>query len=410
MFRSSLKNVNKHIESKKDDEVRFADIYVLHKDPRNSKGERKEELSPDETSSISMMLKKMSKKNDGNFQEKNINIDESFYTIKTRPDIERLKAYINTLAGVANTYHCHKYCENINNKFIPKKNSRNVVTRILMPEYSLNTTKPLSLDEYGDLCKEVVERIATKCVEGVHLVLSSIPVVTPKGELLNMTMYVECGETPRLHSICKSYAAEKEYFYEGTTPFSTRDFQALEEENRVAGELNRKNLAFDFVADNDGMVYPTNGVFPVNLYNASYVQTLEICFEHQLERATHLYEKYLYKKKLDCNEVLDDEEELVDHLLLSNWIPPLDYAIPNLQNFVHVDARLTYKKLVNNINNYDMRKMNQKKTAFGAPPTVFLPLTERVLSGNEFFKMPTQLDLVISNDRTIAENTIRLLK
>lgn len=134
--------------------------------------------------------------------------------------MERLVSEIEILANVANSYHEEFNCEKRNkdeNIYTIKKGMENNITRILTPEFFLYPAKPLTITEYNELLR-IIETIGNKQQPNVHLMLSSVAVETPDKQLINVTLYVECGKPSKITTVCKRRAAAGDQFYDNLAP------------------------------------------------------------------------------------------------------------------------------------------------------------------------------------------------
>lgn len=279
----------------------------------------------------------------------------SGFSVK-KTDLYRLKEFIETIAKVADTFHqsqgksrTRKYEKNPDDNSSPD----NIITRLITPEYSLYTRNPLSLKDYTSLIS-TIEEIASLLHENVHLVLSSFAVRTEQNDLLNITLYIECGEEPIIHPVCKSHAQPNHEisFDKKLKPFSQREYKWSQE------EINEeKLLAVEFIAA-ENMIIPNKSVFKIETKGgAAYIQALDICFDHYMQHS-----KVLLDKMVAMNFEIDSESMplYIDYLLSSNFIPVIEDSLPDRSNISHVNPVDTLRsvKLFKGITGLDSLEIN----------------------------------------------------
>lgn len=144
-----------------------------------------------------------------------------FDEYESRPLDNRLIDHIHLLAECANVYHKKYYCyENEAGVSVIKPDCLNKITRISLHEFSLYTKHPLSLDDFNHLI-EAVHEIAKKQQSNVHLLLSSMAVIIPEDKkILNISMYVECGENAIVKTFCKKSRGLGDKSYGDAEPFT----------------------------------------------------------------------------------------------------------------------------------------------------------------------------------------------
>ncbi len=109
----------------------------------------------------------------------------------------------------------------IRNAYIIKEDHLNHISRISSPEFSLfPAIKPLTLDEYSQLVSKI-NQLASQLLDNVHLVISSLPVISPDSKrLLNMNLYVRCGKEPVINEFNKANASRIDKKYDNLINFS----------------------------------------------------------------------------------------------------------------------------------------------------------------------------------------------
>ncbi len=243
---------------------------------------------------------------------------------------KRLLKHAESLIHFANTYHKNYYCDsNKNGIYTTKKDCLNKITRILLPEFSLYTQKPLSMDHFISFRKSI-EKIAAKQQPNVHILLSSMAVTSEDNTILNMSLYIQCGQEPKIEAFCKSIDSNSDIQYPRSTLFSKQDHRTYYKN----GELNRCK----YIASQSGNIISGNNVFIVKTEGgAEFVQAIDVCLEH-------LYE--IAKNKL--KDIIGFDDPLIipdqaDHILTSNTIKLIESS-GITSPIVHVDP-------VNSFNN-----------------------------------------------------------
>lgn len=224
------------------------------------------------------------------------------------PTIMRLVDHVESLAKIANQYHQKYYCnKNEDGTYTIKKDCLNKITRILLNEFSLYSSKPLSMSDFS-LFMEAVHEIAKNQKQNVHLLLSSLSVITDDNQILNVSLYVQCGREPKIETFCKGRSSDFDVTYEGTSNFSQEDIETSVESSKIS----------EYVASHDGKVISNNTVFSVKTAGgAEYTQAIDVCLDH-----AHRHSKELVKRVGDVQisnntKIIPNQ---VDHIVTSNSI------------------------------------------------------------------------------------------
>jgi hypothetical protein len=142
---------------------------------------------------------------------------------------------------------------------------------------------------------------------------------------LNMSLYVQCGQEPKIETICKGRPSRIDITYEETDLFS--------QERDVFS--NEKNIS-GFIASKDGQVISSNTAFSVSTAGgAEYLQAIDVCLDHAFKHSKTLVEKLAM---VDVENDTDIIPTQVDHLITSNSINVSDEASVT-PSTVHIDPR-----------------------------------------------------------------------
>lgn len=240
--------------------------------------------------------------------------------------LERLVDHIESLMAITNTFHEEKYCETIDGDVRIKAECRNHITRMILSEFSLYTQKPLTEDELNILI-HAIHTISAKFNDNVHVVLSSLPVAINKGVILNTTLYVQCGETPKVEMIAKVNASGSDVMYEGHHLFY-----------QVTDAKDSRKFQSDFVAKKDGKFVVNRCLFPITTAGgAKYLQAIDVCIDHDEKVAKHALQRLVERSVLKESEYIPNQ---IDHILTSNTTEVINKS-SIVENIVHVDPLFT---------------------------------------------------------------------
>ena len=232
----------------------------------------------------------------------------------------RLTDHIRSFFKVATISHRKNYCELVgNSNFITKPDCLNKITRLSLHEFSLYTQEPLSLTEFYELIEEIRKIAHAIPHQNIHLLLSSFAVdfgieephlcSLQKNEenfsrVVNVSIYVQCGDTPKLHVCCKATKATNDIKYYNKHVFS--QYHSFKQ------ELHRGFS--NFVATMDGLCINNNNLFILTTEGGSqYLQTIDICLDYFLE-----FNKTLLFNLSEYTNNSTFIPRQVNHLLTSN--------------------------------------------------------------------------------------------
>jgi hypothetical protein len=165
------------------------------------------------------------------------------------------------------------------------------ITRVILNEFSLYPHRdrgPLSLAEFNSL-REKINEIAQRYPQNLHLLLASIPVKINQNEVVNLVMYVQCGEHPIIHTSTKARPSHVDPVYPNT---------------------QNRHYSSEYFKDTAALVFDDGGC---SLYLMSPPMEES---KHEVSDAAHLY---LYRN-VDDNSVFyyvkgkDDKEPQLQYL------------------------------------------------------------------------------------------------
>lgn len=236
---------------------------------------------------------------------------------KTLASLERLCDHIELLANTANTYHQKYYCEkNEHNEIISKADCKNKITRLALNEFSLYTSEPMSIADFK-LLIEAIQKIAETKHNNVHLLLSSLSVKVDN-QILNMSLYVQCGDDPKIDSFCKSSVSSIDVTYKNTTNFSQRAH--LDKPLYISKKFLKTPP--EYVAQQNGLTISNNTLLQIKTEGgAEYTQAIDVCLDHAARHSKQLIEH-------EANNTISNVfiPEQIDHLVTSDTINLIEDA------------------------------------------------------------------------------------
>jgi len=294
------------------------------------------------------------------------------------PESVRLLDHIEFLANIANEYHQAQYCQKNNDgTYTIRPECLNKITRLSLHEFSLYTAQPIDQADFSFLL-ESIELIVKNQHSNVHLLLSSLPVVTDGNEILNVCLYVQCGKEFIIETFSKTYASRIDHTYQGTINFTqpgeNHDLEWTDKKIKSSCMVNNKlylseingfiaysvitpkgEKIFDFctniqvpqpltkaallelqililtfaikeghiliecefIAKTNGLI-SNNNIFRVSTAGGcQYLQIIDICIDHTLAFSKHRLKKILEIDILNNHDMIPNQ---VDQLITSNCI------------------------------------------------------------------------------------------
>lgn len=218
---------------------------------------------------------------------------------------ERLNAHISSVFNLANEDHRANYCDTTTEgDFKLKKGKENHITRLTMNEFSLYTSKPLNLAEFTKLDNDI-RMMAAKLDPNVHVLLSSFAIKDKQGQIMNMSMYVEGGTPPKIHSFSKNTASRVDIDYGNQSQLFTQ---------QIIGTTSHN---VDAVTSASGENVYTGSVFEVRTAGgAVYTQAIDVCLDHALGHSKEQIERRILDNAAP-DEIIPTQ---IEQCVTSNWI------------------------------------------------------------------------------------------
>jgi len=191
----------------------------------------------------------------------------------------------------------------------------------------------MGFKQYGEFV-DSVQNTAKRYHENIHLLLSSVAVKTDENRLLNMSLYVQCGQNPEIHSFSKSSPNNTDISY--SLPQSR--FQNLCGKNHV-----------EFFSSDNGTTVSNDSVFIVRTAGgAEYLQAIDVCSDF-----SDGCSKRLLLSKISRDVEVDNYlfPQQVDQIVTSNYISltgVMNDSIITDNSLTHVDAEysIRYKSFI----------------------------------------------------------------
>ena len=226
--------------------------------------------------------------------------------------LPRLIDHIKSLSQIANYYHEHAYCKpNDKGESEIKKEHLNAITRLSLSEFSLYGKKPLTLEEFARLVG-AIEVLAKQTHDNVHLLLSSFSIINEENKILNISLYVQCGQNPKIDTITKGAASKIDITYENSSNFSQQ--KELIDSIKVA----KATPVSSYVGDDSGKtLIANNSILEIETKGgARFLQATDICLDHAVEHSKKLLLTQL-DEGIDLTHFVPEQ---VDHIITSNSI------------------------------------------------------------------------------------------
>lgn len=254
---------------------------------------------------------------------------ESAETFNISSDInivQRLTDQVESLAQIANLHHQQAYCEQTTDgKHQLKKEHSDTITRLSLSEFSLYGKTPITLDEFTQLLTSV-RAIAEKTQDNVHLLLSSFSVINEKNKILNISLYVQGGEEPKIDVITKGLASRIDVTYPEATRFSQQ--RLSEPTEKVSAFIIDDEGIESTISSNSIIEITTNG-------GAKFLQAVDVCLDHANKHSKKLLDSQVNLDAINSSDFLCEQ---VDQIVTSSSIKLEDNSKIST-SVLHVDPR-----------------------------------------------------------------------
>lgn len=224
---------------------------------------------------------------------------------QTITESQRLLDQIACLFNLANADHRARNCEiDTEGNFILRGDKQNNITRLTTNEFSFYTNAPLSLEDFQYLYQQTIRK-AHDLEPNVHVLLSSFSVKNREGQILNMSLFIEGGHPPKVHSFAKTAASTVDVKYDTHGPlFSHRQ-----------GAMDSAHA--EFVQSVSGESICSGSIFEIETAGgARYTQAIDICLDHLQEHTKKQFIRQI-RDEGSCTEYIPSQ---VEHCISSNWV------------------------------------------------------------------------------------------
>ncbi|CAL7963914.1 hypothetical protein GAMM_60099 [Gammaproteobacteria bacterium] len=228
------------------------------------------------------------------------------------PENERIIDYIQLLFSIANEDHkANYYVQDTNGEFQLQDDKKNCITRLTMNEFSLYTKKPLSANEFNNILSKI-SMLACNLRQNVHVLLSSFAVRAENERILNICVFIEGGNIPKIHIFAKNTASAVDIDYNTPDKLFSQQDSATKPDNNVDGVIIAAK------AGKAGLFINTGGVFKVKTSGgAVYIQLIDICLDHAFGHSKEVVERNFFGKATNMNETIPEQ---IEQCVTSNWI------------------------------------------------------------------------------------------
>lgn len=223
----------------------------------------------------------------------------------TQSTEERLNAHILSVFNLANEDHRANYCDQSPaGGFIIKNGKENHITRLTMNEFSLYTAKPLTTVEYIKLSHDI-RLMAANLEPNVHVLLSSFAVTNKPGQILNMSMYLEGGTPPKIHSFAKNTASRVDINYGNQAQLFTQQ------------TMRDTSYSADVITSEHGENVCTGSIFEARTAGgAVYTQAIDVCLDHAYGHSKEQIERRISGSAAP-DEIIPAQ---IEQCVTSSWI------------------------------------------------------------------------------------------
>lgn len=238
----------------------------------------------------------------------------------------RLMAHIAMLFALANEDHRANNCErNADGTYNILEGKENHITRLSMPEFSLYSQTPMTMAEYTNLYNDI-NNSEFMLDPNVHVLLSSFAVINSQGKLLNMSLFVEGGQPPTIHSFAKNQASHADVDYGNKLRLFSQQC-----------DPSKKNKTRDAIISDPGeVVYTGSAVEIETVGGARYTQTIDVCVDHSFGHSKDQIERRILGNARE-NEIIPIQ---VEQCITSNIIEIFESHVI-ADRVLHADSKIS---------------------------------------------------------------------
>ena len=131
----------------------------------------------------------------------------------------------------------------------------------------------------------------------VHVLLSSFLVQAKDGKTLNMCVFVEGGDQPKLHTFTKNTASNVDIYYKK----KSKNFSQQKEHEEPTHHA-------EISASNDGFFVNMGSVFQVTVGDTFYTQAVDICLDHLGQHSKKILTRKIFEDA-SPNEIISERIE-----------------------------------------------------------------------------------------------------
>lgn len=239
-----------------------------------------------------------------------------------KPELDRLTDHIQSLFSLVNEDHlAHHYEQSDEGQLVLKEGKENSVTRLSLNEFSLYTNKPIDANKFSGLVLKI-EEMAKNLAPNVHVLLSSFAVLTKQGDVVNMCLFVEGGNPPKIHSFSKNTASMVDVDYQNPGQLFSQ---------QVRGRSVTHHA--DIIGGKSGDSVNTGSVFEITTAGgASYTQSIDVCLDHIFGHSMNLLQRKI-SGGASPDEIIPEQ---IEQCVTSNWVELQPHAMI-ATNILHTD-------------------------------------------------------------------------
>lgn len=194
-----------------------------------------------------------------------------------------------------------------------KQGYENNITRLVTNEFMFYTKERLEPKEFGILIEKPLI-LASKQPDNLHLILSTFAVRALNDKTLNVAVFLQCGEIPKVNFIVKNLSSDIDPIYYG----KSKDHKSRINFDNI--EIEKDDEEQFPVIDVQGIEYKFsyNNIFEVStLGGAIKLEVIEICLDNHEGVGKENFEVYMDTSLLLSENLLPTQ---ISHVVTSNTI------------------------------------------------------------------------------------------
>lgn len=250
----------------------------------------------------------------------------------------RIQDHVAMLASLADTFHKKQNCIRDGTIFTIKVGHEHCITRLILHEFSLYPQKkPISEKNFRIFLAQL-EKIAKECSANLYLILSSIPVVTDKQELISCVVHVQCGSDPILNILNKISTTSLDPVYPET--------RYVDYSSEIRGFDDTPAVPRLTYYEPMGIEYGGTTTIACKTYGgAQFTTVIDICFDHFWQEGKKSFSSQM-KLMTQSNQLIPEQ---ISQVVVSDSVDFYENA-KITEAIVRCDSRKSYQmKEENNI-------------------------------------------------------------